>query len=216
MAVQLMARKMGLNKDSIRKLFIIGDLRSGPNPEWRFHVTTLIKGTDGQWHAIDPILDGPMTAKAWIGQVQSVWDKKGAANLYFTPADTVIPDIHIVPEDISKESGERLIELSFNPAGRKGFKNMRDWGPKVYSVGGSAFSEHFLTADAAVSAFDFTGITINGGLISYNAYFDDLLKSLAAPAPARMGLRKRGLQEVERKPALGLGVFRLFSGHDAP
>lgn len=216
MAVQLMARQMGLAKDGIKKLFIVGDLRSGPNPEWRFHVASLVRGSDGEWYAIDPILDGPMTAKAWIATVQGVWDKGGAANLYLTPADTVIPEIHIVPEDISKESGERLIELSFNPAGRKGFNLMREWGPKVYSVAGAAFTEHFLTAASDVSDFDFSGITINGGLISYNEYFDDLLNSLVSPPKAGMRLKRRGLTQSPNRPALGLGVGRMFRGHDAP
>ena len=65
MAAHLIARGMGLGSDSIRKLFIIGDLRSGADPEWRFHVTTLVRGSeDGGWYAVDPALeylDTPVT-----------------------------------------------------------------------------------------------------------------------------------------------------------
>ncbi|MDA9951609.1 hypothetical protein N9D31_03435, partial [Oligoflexaceae bacterium] len=55
MAVHLAARKVGLAHSSIRKLFIIGDMRSGADPEWRFHVTTIVKGPNAEWYALDPI-----------------------------------------------------------------------------------------------------------------------------------------------------------------
>lgn len=216
MAVELMARKMGLARESIRKLFILGDLRSGPDPEWRFHVATLIRGSDGGWHAVDPILDGPMPVQDWISTVRGVWDKAGAANLYLAPAGAVIPDIHTVPEDISKESGQRLIELSFNPAGRPGFEAVAELGPRAYSLGDAALQEHFISAGAAaVPSFDFEGITINGGRISYNGYFEALLNSLAAGVPTRLQSPRRALKGGGLK-ALGLRAGRLFRGNAAP
>ena len=55
-AAYLIARQMGLQVAAIRNLFIIGDLRSGTDPEWRFHVTNVVKLSNGQWYAFDPII----------------------------------------------------------------------------------------------------------------------------------------------------------------
>ncbi|MBI4387237.1 MAG: hypothetical protein HY551_07630 [Elusimicrobia bacterium] len=179
MAVRLLARQMGLAAGSISELFIIGDLRSGPQPEWRFHVTTLVRGTDGLWQAIDTIFQGPMGVEAWIAAVQRGWDRQKLAKFYLVPASTVIPDVHQVPESPAQEKGERVIELSFDPARHSGFAAAPELGERVYSVSPEASAKHFKLADSELSAFDFAGITINGRPVSYNNYFADLLRSLA-------------------------------------
>ena len=54
MSAQLMASRLGLETKSIRKLFIVGDLRSNPaKRDWRFHVTTIVRNDRGEWIALD-------------------------------------------------------------------------------------------------------------------------------------------------------------------
>ncbi|MBI5240264.1 MAG: hypothetical protein HY926_07305 [Elusimicrobia bacterium] len=204
MAAHLLARQMGLAESSVRKLFAVGDLREGEEPQWRFHVAALVRGDDGAWYAIDPIMEGPMTAVAWLSEVRRAWDKTGKARFYLTEASAVLPDVTTVPEP-GQETGERLIELSFDPAGKEGFSPAAGLGAGVFSVSPSASARYLKTAP---EAFDFDGIAINGQRISYNGYFFDLLRALAAPI-------QRSLEPFFQKPAgpkarpLGLDLGRL-------
>lgn len=203
-AVQLMARAMGLKQESIRKLFVSGDLRSGEAPQWRFHVATLVHGDDGKWYAIDPIFPAPMEAADWNAQVRAIWDKAGKAKFYLSGADTAIPEIRTVP-DIDKETGERLIELSFNPVGRSGFAPVSGYGPNVFVLSSAQEKVHFQADD-----FDFRQITINGTLYHYNDYYVDLMQSLlhplapmSSPAPKAMPAESLAPKDIRQAP-LGL------------
>lgn len=200
MAAHLLARGMGLAEGSVRQLFTVGDLREGEEPQWRFHVAALVKGEDGQWYAIDPIMEGPMAASAWVAAVRGTWDKAGKARFYLTPAATVIPDVTAVP-DQGKETGERLIELSFDPAGKDGFSADPGLGAGVFRVSRAAVAAHFKTADV----FDFDGIAVNGERVSYNGYFADLLSALVSPAPRSFFQKPAG----PRKRPLGLKLGRV-------
>ena len=99
MAVHLESKALKLKTESIRKLFIIGDLRSGDEPEWGFHVTTLVRDLEDEkkWFAIDPIMKGitqgrSQSADDWIAVVRSIWDRKKEAKLYITSIFAVMPD----------------------------------------------------------------------------------------------------------------------------
>ncbi|MBI4424666.1 MAG: hypothetical protein HY554_13115 [Elusimicrobia bacterium] len=217
MAVHLLARKLGLAEDSIAKLFVVGDLRSGADPEWRFHVATLVRGSDGTWHAIDPIMDGPLTARQWVERVHQGWDAGRLAKFYRVPAAFVLPDVAQVPASRELESRERLIELTFEPSGRPGFSPLPELGPAAFELSGEASARHF-RSPAGFPAFDFSGVMINGDRYAFNAYFDDLLKELVSPrgiGPAReggrgpavlFGLPRGGAGGL---PALGLQLERL-------
>ena len=74
MAVHLEALYLGLAPDKIKKLWIFGQLKS-KKENWRYHVTTVVRGTDGKDYAIDPILDGPMEKHAWIDLVKKKYDR---------------------------------------------------------------------------------------------------------------------------------------------
>ncbi len=183
MTGHLLARQMGLPEDRIKNLFVIGDLRSGDTPEWRFHVSTLVLGDDGVWYAIDPILNNAMTAKAWIARVRSIWDKAHKAKFYLTPASTVIPEIGTVPTKPEEESGERVIELSFDPSTKEGFAAVPELGSGVYQPDARRLARHFRGAERPASPFGFLGIDINGDHYSYNNYFVDLLQEFTTPSP---------------------------------
>jgi hypothetical protein len=232
MAVHLLARKTGLAEENIRKLFVIGDLRSGPNPEWRFHVTTLVKGEDGHWHAIDPILRGPMRAESWVSMVQSVWDRGRKARFYAVPASTVIPDLSLATEP-AQEKGDRIIELSFDPSTRAGF-TLSPLGEPVFEVSPRVALQFFKDAQENVG-FDFAGVTINGERISYNGYFADLLGEIenpssalasipgAKPASGTSSMRALGadgeteiLWETSEPRPLGLHIGRLKAPRTTP
>ncbi len=128
MGAALIARAMGLERGSIRKLFIVGDLKSSSSAstEWRFHVTMIVRGADANgnltWYAIDPMMYwggdfNPLTVDQWIERVRKYWDSwsgHSKAHLYLTEESTaILPDLRDI---MSGEPGERIIDLEFDPA----------------------------------------------------------------------------------------------------
>jgi hypothetical protein len=177
-AVTLSARISGLDPTEIRQLFVVGDLRSGSAPEWRFHVTTLVRGITGTWIALDPIMPAPMPMDAWIDRVSSIWDRNSKAQFYITPFDTIIPDLTTVP-DVSNETGENLIEISFNPAQKAGFTPIANRTQRLYELTRQTAQRYFFTS-TEVQRFNFDGIRINSMQFNYNNYFADLFADLEA------------------------------------
>lgn len=185
MAVQLMARKMGLDPQSIQKLFVIGDLRSGPNPEWRFHVTTLGFGKDNTWYAIDPIMTpplahgGPLTMQQWMQIVQKTWDKPKKAYFYKTSGSSILPDVRDSPPP-DQETGKGIIELRFDPRKMAAFNEVRTGNLPYFEMTPQAETEYFMQVKEPVSpnSFPFTGLPINGKLYPFNGYFSELLEDL--------------------------------------
>jgi len=204
MTVHLLARQLGLREDAVSALFTIGELHVSEQVTWRFHVTALVKGEDGLWYAIDPIMAGPMSAAAWIAQVRASWDAKRKAKFYLACADAIIPDVSVVP-DAGQETGARLIELSFEPAGKAGFTSLDDG---VFELSADALRRHFKLADVPAEPFDFNGAAINGTAISYNGYFTDLLAAVAAPAGRPMTLAQT--PPARAATAMGLNLRKLF------
>ncbi|MBI4677075.1 MAG: hypothetical protein HY748_05780 [Elusimicrobia bacterium] len=208
MTAHLLARKMGLPQDHIKKLFVIGDLRSGDQPEWRFHVTTLVKGADGRWHAIDPIMDGPLTADEWIVNVHEGWDRQKKAKFYLTDADAILPDITEVP-DLPKETAAKIIELAFDPEGKPGFSRWSGAGETVYAVDHERQERHLRLAGSEAAPFDFLQVTVNGQTIGYNGYFVDLLPEIERPALSKPRSQQPFAAVPPAGPALGLNVGKL-------
>lgn len=182
MAVHLASRKRGVAAEDVRKLFIVGDLRSTPAPEWRFHVTTLVRDEAGEWRAIDPILAQPLPAHEWVSQVRAVWDKNRKAKLYLTSADAILPDLSVF-RPLNEEKGDRIIELAFDPRGRSGFTPEERLGEDVFTLSAEAERSFFTrAAGEAGTRFHFKDISINDGTLSYNGYFVDLLTDLRQTA----------------------------------
>lgn len=221
MAAHLLARGLGLEPGAIGKLFIVGDLRSDPaKPEWRFHVTTVVRGKDGDWYAIDPIMhrEGeaytPLKVSQWIQAVRQGWDSwnpGGAeAKLYLTPADAVLPDITTLPEP---EDGTKLNQLNFDPAAHgiapSAAANARFGIPggaeTIYALDDAFAREYFITTGEETEArFNFIGISINGEPIPYRDYFTDLMASIKDGASAPQA-GARTLSKVS-KPRSGPAV----------
>jgi hypothetical protein len=184
MAVHLIARRQGLAESSIRKLFIIGDLRSGEAPEWRFHVTTLVKGNEGNWYAIDPLMTPPLAAgtplsvQGWIEIVQATWDRQHRARFYQVSARSVMPDVREMP-DVGNEKGRFIIELKFNPQFKSGFTEADFSGHLYYNLSETAETDYFMQVkESHADSFPFEALQINQLHFPFRNYFFDLLGSL--------------------------------------
>ncbi len=180
MAVELSSYRLGFAPGDVKKLFVIGDLRSGSAPEWRFHVTTVARTSDGKWWAIDPILSGPMPMERWIASIRGVWDKQAKANYYLTPPSGILPNLRTFrkPEN---EKGDQIIELSFNPLGKPGITPMPQIDNRLYAVDEKRTQQYFSATSTSARAqeFLFDKIQINNDEISFNNYFLDLTQSIA-------------------------------------
>ncbi len=181
MAAHLLSRRMGLKEQSTGNVFIIGDLKSGTTTEWRFHMTAVVRGSNDDWFAIDPIIPGPMPIRTWIRTIRTMFDKQTRAKIYFTHSDAVLPDVRIFPAP-DEEKGELIIELSFDPGNKPGFDPFpADFEPAVFSIDKNAANKYFLNVHENIEAdsFDFLGITINGDRYDYRNYFVDLITDLS-------------------------------------
>lgn len=214
MASQLIARKMGVAKASLRKMLIIGDLRSGEEPEWRFHMTTLVKGKeDGKFYVIDPIMRPPfatatsLPVEEWISVVRGRWDKNNKARVYLTGPDTIIPDMRIVSTAKEFDTGDNVVELSFDPTTKAGFTTESFGSQRVSLVDLLAQEKYFTmkTERDARDAFAFQEFDMvvkrpageTSVHLVFNNYFTDLLRDLnraelppeeEAPEVTRFGL----------------------------
>ncbi len=193
----LLARKMGVARDGIVKLFVAGDMTPGPNQRWRFHVTTLVRDETGQnWYSIDPVIAGlghpePLLPKDWIQAARKAFDPKLTTKNYITASDAIMVDMREVPATVAVENNERIIEVNFNPE-RPGFELEREVGSlgeyKVYRVDNDAAAKYFIMRQEAKAEDDFNFLGLSIKIITptqviprdyhFAGYFSDLLTSL--------------------------------------
>ncbi len=74
----------GADKDSIRKMWAFGDLKTG-DTNWRYHVTTMVRDSKGEWQAIDPIMGKVMPAAQWYKEMKK-FDSTGNMRIVDTEA----------------------------------------------------------------------------------------------------------------------------------
>ncbi len=95
MAVHLKAilpRGSNLHNKSVRKLWAVGHFHTPGNPaSWDFHVTTIVRGENGAWYAIDPFFDKPLLAEEWYARLKSTLDPDGTMRIFTSPASRFIP-----------------------------------------------------------------------------------------------------------------------------
>lgn len=193
MTAFLLGRQAGLVVPSMHNLFIVGDLRSSAQPEWRFHVTSVVLLTSpeghARWYAIDPIIPQmrPVPVEEWIHTVRRIWDRAHRAKLYLTSPFQIMPDVRnfAVP---AQETGRDIIELKFNPENKPGFRRTELKGAAnsteiVYELSDEAGKYYFLsTNERAPETFPFDALRINNLVFDFHGYFSDLLNMLLNPA----------------------------------
>ncbi len=200
MAAHLLARKKGVARDGILKLFVAGDMTPGPGERWRFHVTTLVRGEDGKhWYSIDPVIQtlgnpDPLLPKDWLAAAKKEFDPKKTTKNYVTTTESIMVDMRVVPSTLASENNERIIEVNFNPE-RPGFELEREVADladfKVYRLDSDAQAKYFIKRQEAKAEddFNFLGIAVKILLpdkvidraYDYHGYFSDLLTSLSVP-----------------------------------
>lgn len=229
-ATQTFASMHGLKDSSIRKLFIVGDLRSNPTvPEWGFHVTTLVLGPDRKWIAIDPIYTNPqgknvpVPASVWIKWVRKNWDRwhKGEprAILYLTEGSAMMPDVRKFPEGIINSRPEGIpVEgkptRPFVPSERgisQDLNIVREFeDKKVFVLSPEQTNEFFLHFNGRREDrnFDFVKLRVQTEEFHFRDYFVDFNISLMEPAPANRSFSAS--QPLQGRPTLGLNIQRLM------
>jgi hypothetical protein len=176
-------------------------------------VTGIVRGTDGRWYAIDPIMGGVREINEWMRGVRARWDKPHLARFYIARPSAILPDVRVFPPP-DKETGDRIIEIRFDPRLKPGFSPAgpgfavgADLKDDVFELDPSAPS-YFLDALAGGdSQFDFESIAINGHGISYNGYFRDLITGLIDPKPLVKAATPRP-EALSRDIGLGSLSFR--------
>lgn len=198
MAAHLLARKKGVSRDGIRKLFIAGDMKPNPNQRWRFHVTTLVRDEKGEkWYSIDPVVQAlgnpdPLLPKDWLKAAKNAFDPNQTTKNYITETDSILADMREVPSAIQLENNERIIEVNFNP-NRPGFEReveISELGDyPVFRLDEMAQEKYFIQVHErlATDSFDFFGLAVKiltptqviDRAYDFHGYFSDLLASLS-------------------------------------
>lgn len=88
--VYIEALRMGLAKESVRKVWAVGKMKYD-KIFWRYHVATIVKRSDGQWMAIDPEYYKPITVQQWHKEVKAM-DVDGKLMLYTSKGNRFGPD----------------------------------------------------------------------------------------------------------------------------
>lgn len=68
--VHLELLRYGVQKEAIKKAFVIGNLNNGTN--WQFHVATIVKGPEKSWWVIDSYLHTVVTLEEWFERMKQV------------------------------------------------------------------------------------------------------------------------------------------------
>lgn len=72
------ARLAGLNRNQIRKIFVIGKIQNTLSEPWGYHMATVVRRDDGKWVALDTYLQKPTIIEEWFDHMKSssVKDKR--------------------------------------------------------------------------------------------------------------------------------------------
>ncbi|MBC7420317.1 MAG: hypothetical protein H7328_06265 [Bdellovibrio sp.] len=81
----LMLLKMGMQKESVLKIWAVGEMKS-PSVMWDFHVATLVNTAQHGWMAIDPNFSNPTTVSEWVQKYKSTSTDQ-LLRFYVTPAE---------------------------------------------------------------------------------------------------------------------------------
>jgi hypothetical protein len=68
-AAHIEALMDGISKDQVRKVWAVGRFQTG-EANWRYHVSTIVRNSEGKWMAIDPIMGKPLPVEEWYRKMQ--------------------------------------------------------------------------------------------------------------------------------------------------
>ena len=71
LAAHLETLAMGVQKESVRKIWIVGTMETGGKITWGHHVATMVKATDGSWWVMDTYTNKLSTPTDWVAAVKS-------------------------------------------------------------------------------------------------------------------------------------------------
>lgn len=75
--------EMGVDRGSIRKVWAVGSMK-GSSVTWQFHVSTIVRGTDGKWYAIDNFFGGrALEVEKWFEGLRPM-NRAGDLRVYIT------------------------------------------------------------------------------------------------------------------------------------
>ncbi len=81
----LMLLKMGLQKESIMKIWAVGPIKT-PTVTWEFHVATIAYTQELGWMVIDNFFDRPLSVRRWT-ELISLMNTNSRMRIYITPAE---------------------------------------------------------------------------------------------------------------------------------
>jgi len=113
MNVYIEGLRMGLAKESIRKIWAVGSMKYN-KIYWRYHVAGIVRRSDGQWMAIDPEYNRPITIQQWHKQVKAM-DADGKLMIFTSAGKRFGPD-----SDEAASPGE-LDPTRHNPRARDAY-----------------------------------------------------------------------------------------------
>lgn len=83
--IHLMLLKMGVQKDSIRKIWAVGPMKAG-NIMWQFHVATSVFVDGKGWMVIDTNHNSPIPVREWMNNYSQQSSPAGMVRFYATDA----------------------------------------------------------------------------------------------------------------------------------
>lgn len=83
MFMHLMLLKMGVQKDSIKKIWAVGPMQTSNGITWGHHVATLVFSREQGWVAVDTNHANPMPAKDWMAHYKAQ-NTDGKLKFYIT------------------------------------------------------------------------------------------------------------------------------------
>jgi hypothetical protein len=106
-ATHVEALRMGLNRDSIRKVWAMGEV-SGPNGRiWSYHVSTAVRGQDRRWYVIDSYAQNPMPLNDWYRAITAE-SGLGRTRLYSSAPSRVTPSAFHPDPQTGRQPSTRL------------------------------------------------------------------------------------------------------------
>ncbi len=93
MAVHFKALQSGVSNGNIKKIWVMGDLRTDGKNFW-FHVATTVRTDSGEWYVIDPDLkkEELLPVDKWHDQMRR-WNRSdGKMRIFVTPANIFLPN----------------------------------------------------------------------------------------------------------------------------